>query len=62
MREEDLLLETVANYSFKNGKMLLHAEKKWIGTFTYRDRKKISTCPYLTPCWRLRDKDAVFQD
>jgi ribonuclease HI len=62
VKEKSLLLETVANYSFKNEKILLPAEKKWIGTFTYRDRKQISARPYLTPGWRLRDKDAVFQD
>jgi hypothetical protein len=57
-----LLLEIVASYSFKNEKKFLLAEKKWIGTFTFRKRNQISFRPYLTPPWRLRDKDIVLQD
>jgi hypothetical protein len=48
-KAKSLLLEIVASYSFKNEKNFLLAEKKWIGTFTFRKRNQISSCPYLTP-------------
>jgi hypothetical protein len=56
-----LLVETMANHSFKNEKKLLLEEKIWIGTFTFRDRKKSTVRPSITPGWRLQDTDAVFQ-
>jgi hypothetical protein len=34
-KEKALLLEIVANHSFKNKNTLLPEEKKWIGTFTF---------------------------
>ena len=61
-KAKSLLLEIVASYSFKNEKNFLLAEKKWIGTFTFRKRNQISSRPYLTPPWRLRDKYIVLQD
>jgi hypothetical protein len=40
-KEKSILIETMANHSFKNKNTLLPKEKKWIVTFTFRDRKKI---------------------
>jgi hypothetical protein len=40
-KEKYLLLETLANHSFKNENIILHEENKWLGTFTFWDRKKI---------------------
>ena len=37
-------------------------EKKWIGTFTFRDITQTIAHPSKTSSWRLRDKDAIFQD
>jgi hypothetical protein len=62
VKAKSLLLEIVASYSFKNEKKFLLAEKKWIGTFTFRKRNQISSRPSLTPPWRLRDRDLVLQD
>jgi hypothetical protein len=35
VKAKALLLETVANYSFKNKNTLLPTKQKWIGTFTF---------------------------
>jgi ribonuclease HI len=51
----------VSNHSFKNENTLLPEENKWIGTFTFRDRKQTFVCPSITPSWHLRDKEEVFQ-
>jgi hypothetical protein len=52
-KEKYLLLETVANHSFKYENTLLPEEKKWIGTFTFWDTKKSSVRPSITLGWRL---------
>ena len=57
-----LLLETLAQHSFKSENTILPEEKKWMGTYIFRDRKKNIGCLSKTPRWRLRDTDANFQD
>ena len=53
-----LLIETVGIQNFKKGYSLLPEEKKWMGIYTFRDRKKESTRPSINPRGRLRDKGA----
>ena len=55
------LIETVGVQSFKKGNTLLPKEKKWLGTYTFRDRKKDPRKASINPWWWLRDMDVEFQ-
>ena len=55
-----LLIEMVGVQSFKKGHSFLPEEKKWLGTYTFRDRNKEPVQPSITPNWRLRDPKLDF--
>ena len=56
-----LLIEMVGVQSFKKGHLFLLEEKKWLGTYTFRDQNKEPGQPSITPKWRLRDSKSDFQ-
>ena len=60
-KAKELLIETMGIQTFKKGYSLLLEEKKWMDTYTFRDRKKEFVRPSINPRWRLRDKEADFQ-
>ena len=55
------LIETAGVHSFKKGHSFLPDEKKWMVTYTFRDRNKVPVRPSITPKWRRRDSEADFQ-
>ena len=61
VKDKSLLLEIMAQQSFKKENTLLPKEKKWMGTYTFRDKNKVFGRPNINPRWRLRDIEVVFQ-
>ena len=55
------LIETTGVHSFKKGHSFLPDEKKWMVTYTFRDRNKAPVRPSIIPKWRIRDSESNFQ-
>jgi len=62
MKEKDLLLDTLNQQTLKIEYTLLPEEKKWLGTYKFRDRRLTMARPFEPPNWRLRSSDAKFQE
>ena len=60
-KAKGLLLETLSNQQLKDESTLLPAERKWLGTYVYRNRNQSAVRPQQNPEWRLRGKDEEFQ-
>jgi hypothetical protein len=59
-KSKALLLETVTNHFATKEITLLPEEKKWTGTFTFRDKTQTTARPSKTSSWRLCDKYLFF--
>ena len=60
-KAKDFLIEMVGANTFEKGHLFLPEEKKWMGTFTFKDRNKAPVRPSIIPKWRIRDTESEFQ-
>ena len=60
-KSKAFLIETIGANTFEKWNLFLPEEKKWMGTYTFRDQNKAPVRPSIIPKWRIRDSESDFQ-